>query len=135
MDRTPERAYIGGMNIGTRLFTWLHGNRVGRDEAGNVYYGDKTARAGRRTRRWVDYAGAPDASKVPPEWHAWLHYTTDAPIPAPRQAARPWIKPHAPNATGTPAGYRPAGHDYKGGRRAAATGDYEAWSPDSPPED
>ena len=27
--------------------------------------------------------------------------------------------------------YRPAGHDYQGGKRAKATGDYEAWTPGS----
>jgi len=118
------------MNIGTRLHTWLNGRKIGHDAAGNVYYQDRTVRAGQRTRRWVDFAGAPEASKVPPEWHAWLHYTTDAPIEV--AAPRPWVKPHEANPTGTAAGYRPAGHDYKGGHRAHATGDYEAWSPDAP---
>jgi NADH:ubiquinone oxidoreductase subunit len=32
--------------------------------------------------------------------------------------------------TGTPDGYRPAGHDYEGGIRARAAADYEAWTPD-----
>jgi NADH:ubiquinone oxidoreductase subunit len=114
------------MNLGTRLFTMLKGARVGQDSAGNVYYQERNPRPGKRARRWVDYAGAMEASAVPPEWHAWLHYTTDAPL---EQAARPWQKPHQANPTGTPAGYRPPGHDYAGGQRAAATGDYEAWTP------
>jgi NADH:ubiquinone oxidoreductase subunit len=42
---------------------------------------------------------------------------------------RPWQKPHRPNATGTAEAYRPAGHDFSGGRRPAATGDYEPWKP------
>jgi NADH:ubiquinone oxidoreductase subunit len=75
----------------------------------------------------VTYAGRPEASSVPPEWHAWLHYLTDAPLPA--EARRAWQKPHQPNPTGTAASYRPPGHDYAGGKRAAATGDYEAWTP------
>ncbi len=116
------------MTLGTRIFTWLHGRQVGRDAVGNVYYDEKRARRGARTRRWVIYAGAADASAVPPEWHAWLHYTTDAPIAVARQL--PWVKPHLPNLTGTALGYRPPGHDYQGGQRAAATGDYEAWTPD-----
>jgi NADH:ubiquinone oxidoreductase subunit len=118
-----------GMNIGTRIFTWLNGREIGRDATGNIYYEDKHSPAGGRVRRWVDYAGAPEASKVPPEWHAWLHYTTEAPIKL--ASPRPWIKPHEANLTGTPEGYRPPGHDYKGGERARATGDYEAWSPDA----
>jgi len=131
VDQAPGRAYIERMNLGTRIFTLLNGRRVGHDAAGNVYYEDKKIRAHTRTRRWVDYAGPPEATKVPPEWHAWLHYTTDAPITV--AAPRPWIKPHEPNHTGSAEGYRPSGHDYMGGKRAAATGDYEAWSPDSPP--
>ena len=75
------------------------------------------------------YAGAVEASRVPPEWHAWLHYTTDAPLL--ERARYPWEKPHQANATGTPESYRPPGHDYQGGKRARATGDYEAWTPGS----
>jgi NADH:ubiquinone oxidoreductase subunit len=117
------------MDIVTRINTWLHGREVGRDALGNIYYEDKRARPGASARRrWVIYPGEAEASSVPPEWHAWLHYTVDAPL---KPAARPWIKPHLPNATGTSAGYRPPGHDYQGGQRAAATGDYEAWTPGS----
>jgi NADH:ubiquinone oxidoreductase subunit len=118
------------MNIGTRLFTFFRGRSVGTDAIGNRYYEEKTHRAGQqRQRRWVMFAGGvEEASAVPPEWHAWLHYTTDAPLAAPRRA---WQKPHVPNLTGTALGYRPPGHDYQGGHRAAATGDYEAWTPGS----
>ena len=116
------------MTIGTRLFTWFNGRLVGRDAAGNAYYEDKRARAGERARRWVIFAGTPEASKVPPEWHTWLHHTTQQALPENR---RPWQKPHQPNMTGTAQSYRPAGHDYKGGQRAKATGDYEAWTPGS----
>jgi NADH:ubiquinone oxidoreductase subunit len=116
------------MNIGTRLFTWLKGHRIGADAAGNVYFEERRPRRGLRVRRWVAYAGVPEASKVPPEWHAWLHYTTEAPLPV---LNRPWVKPHIANPTGTPESYRPPGHDYEGGRRAPATGDYEAWTPES----
>jgi NADH:ubiquinone oxidoreductase subunit len=38
---------------------------------------------------------------------------------------------YTPNATGTPKAYRPQGALERGGRRAAATGDYEAWTPDA----
>jgi NADH:ubiquinone oxidoreductase subunit len=117
------------MNIGTRLFTMLKGRRVGADAAGNVYFEERRPRAGYRIRRWVGYAGPSEPSAVPPEWHAWLHYTTDAPIPD--SLRRPWQKPHLMNLTGTPGSYRPPGHDYEGGQRAVTTGDYEAWTPGS----
>lgn len=116
------------MTIGTWIFTRLHGRLVGTDEAGNTYYEEKRPRGnGMRLRRWVIYTGAPEATLVPPEWHAWLHYTTDAPLPS--AGRKLWQKPHMPNATGTPLSYRPPGHEYAGGNRARATGDYEAWTP------
>jgi NADH:ubiquinone oxidoreductase subunit len=119
------------MTIGTRLFTYFRGRPVGHDEAGNRYFEEKTHRAGQqRQRRWVLYAGGgEEASDVPPEWHAWLHYTTGAPLA--ETGRRPWQKPHEPNLTGSGQSYRPPGHDYQGGKRAAATGDYEAWTPGS----
>jgi len=129
MDRVESLHYIHTMTLGTQLFTLLRGRLVGRDDAGNRYYQERRTRHGRRARRWVLYAGAPEASAVPPEWHAWLHYTTDAPLSDVRRW--PWQRPHLPNLTGTPASYRPPGHDYEGGRRSPATGDYEAWSPGS----
>lgn len=118
------------MTLGTWLFTLLRGRRVGADSTGNAYYEERKPRpGGLRGRRWVIYAGTVEATKVPPEWDPWLRYTTDAPLPA--GARRPWQKPHVANVTGTPASYRPPGHDYMGGHRARATGDYEAWTPES----
>lgn len=117
------------MDVGTRLFTYLRGRYVGQDALGNRYYQEKRARPGRPLRRWVAYRGPVAADRVPPEWHAWLHYTTDAPLTD--TARKPWQKPHVPNETGTPLSYRPAGHDYRGGQRAHAAGDYESWTPGS----
>lgn len=117
------------MDLGTRLTIFLRGRQVGSDAFGNRYYLEKSKRRGRlRARRWVIYAGEKDASAVPSEWHIWLHYTTDTPIL--ETGKYPWQKPHLPNATGTPSGYRPSGHDYRGGHRAATDGDYESWTPD-----
>ena len=72
------------MTIGTRLLTWFCGERVGTDQFGNRYYRERVRRAltrggGRasREKRWVIYQGEPEASKVPPQWHAWLHHTVD----------------------------------------------------------
>ncbi len=117
------------MTIGTRLFTWLSGRAVGTDSVGNTYYEEKRPRRGVRSRRWVMYAGAAEASVVPAEWHGWLHYMTEEPIP--ESARRSWQVPHQPNLTGTAQAYRPPGHDYSGGHRPKATGDYKSWTPGS----
>lgn len=105
-------------------------HKVGSDQNGNKYYRAKARPGYKRERRWVIYKGAPEASKVPPEWHGWLHYQNDA-APSETQMSyrRPWQKPHRQNMTGTTEAYRPPGHILEGGKRDAATGDYEAWTP------
>lgn len=116
-----------GATIGTLLFSKRNGSRMGEDALGNVYFeGGRTTDD--RPRRWVIYSGPNDASRVPAEWHGWLHYTTDL-TPDQQPQPRVWQKPAIPNQTGTEAAYRPAGALERGGVRAAATGDYEAWSP------
>ena len=118
------------MTLMMRLVTSLTGRKVGVDAAGNTYYEAKKApRPQLRRRRWVMYRGEVEASSIPPEWHSWLHYTTAEPIA--ETVRKAWQKPHEPNLTGTPAGYRPPGSDYRGGHRPAATGDYESWTPGS----
>jgi NADH:ubiquinone oxidoreductase subunit len=122
----------GGMTTAiTRAITMFKGELVGNDHLGNKYYHErKVPPAGRRRKRWVVYNGEDEASRVPPEWHAWLHYTIDA---VPENAGKPhrdWQKEHVANQTGTAQAYRPPGHTLAGGQRAKATGDYDAWTPE-----
>lgn len=108
----------------------IKGRHAGTDRFGNRYYESKSKKDSfGRLVRWVLFAGVKDASAVPPEWWGWLHYTTAAPLPF--EPRYPWQKDYRPNMTGTPEAYRPPGHDYAGGQRAAASGDYEAWTPES----
>ncbi len=118
------------MHIGTLIYTWLRGDLVGTDEFNNRYYRSRGRRLHGRERRWVLFGGRPEASAVPPEWHAWLHHTTPSPLAESAVQARPWQKAHESNQTGTAGAYRPSGHDLMGGRRAAATGDYQPWVPE-----
>jgi len=91
------------MTLGTRLLTWLRGELVGSDAYGNRYYRDRGATPLRRgggrfsrEKRWVIYNGEPEASKVPPEWHAWLHHTVNE-LPRADRPRYPWVRPaHTP---------------------------------------
>src|SRR5690348_5156722 len=105
----------------TLVQSWLRGVEIGRDEFGNRYYRNRHPEQGVREKCWVVYAGEPEASKVPPEWHIWLHHTADVPLSGKRWA---WQKPHVQNMTGTPDAYFPPGHTLEGGKRPKATGDY-----------
>ena len=120
-----------GATIGTALWSWRHGEKVGTDAQGNAYYRSSTQASGGRERRWVIYQGANDASRVPAEWHGWLHGSYDGVPESNLPPPRIWEAEYSPNATGTATAYRPAGALERGGKRATASGDYEAWSPDA----
>ncbi len=82
------------------FFTLFRGEKVGQDSFGNIYY--KTRRFWKKERRWVIYKGLTEASKVPPEWFGWLHFTNDAPL---FSKPHPWVKAHTPNLSGTKSAY------------------------------
>src|SRR5579871_2961595 len=95
------------MTLTTRLYTFFNGQLVGVDQFGNRYYRTKSKAPGMRRgeKRWVIYNGLPEPSKVPPEWHGWLHYTLEKP-PTQRKILRySWMKPPLPNLTGTKNAY------------------------------
>ena len=119
-----------GATIGTSLFTARKGTKVGEDHMGNVYYEGGVDVMG-RTRRWVIYNGPNDASRVPAEWHGWLHHSIEGAPESFLPPPRIWEKDYVPNQTGTAGAYRPLGAIESGGQRAMATGDYEAWTPDA----
>ena len=68
-------------------------------------------------------------TKVPADWHGWLHHTFDKPPTEQPLLRRAWEIDHKPNMTGTPEAYRPQGSLAEGGERAKSSGDYEAWKP------
>lgn len=114
-----------GATIGAGMHIRGSGREVGRDAAGNIYYQSKKG-----DRRYVIYNGENDASRIPPEWYAWMHKQIDdvpdkALPPAPK-----FLKDPTPNLTGTPYAYRPTGALARGGHRQAASGDYQAWTPE-----
>jgi NADH:ubiquinone oxidoreductase subunit len=119
-----------GQTMGTRFYTWKYGRLVGKDGQGNHYYEARNgATVGGYARRWVVYNGVAEASRVPPEWHGWLHHTVDVPPTLEAYTPRFWEQAHRPNMTGTPRAYRPKGSIIRGGERPKATGDYEPWRP------
>ncbi len=124
-------SWWGGNTWGTRVTIWRQGKPIGEDAYGNRYFIQKSGVGPLGVpRRWVVYQDLAGASKVPPEWHGWLHYTVDHPPTAEDYQAKPWQKSHVMNMTGTREAYRPQGSILAKGVRPKATGDYKAWKPD-----
>ncbi len=120
-----------GTTFGTQLELRKRADKVGEDEWGNTYFEERKETYDGRKRRWVTYKGYADPSRVPPEWHGWLHHMYDDPPSEVPLKTQEWELPHHPNLTGTVYAYKPQGSLDRGGERVKVAGDYEAWSPDA----
>ena len=106
-----------GQTIGTFLNTLFFGKLVGIDDSKNKYYVDS------KDRRWVIFNSEVEATKIPPEWHAWIHHLIKE-VPTKAEFAKyGWQKDHQENKTGTHEAYNP--NKYKSQTKA----DYESWRP------
>ena len=112
-----------GQTLGTQLFTWRNGVKVGEDSQGNVFY-----RTEDDSKRWVVFNGEAEASRVDADWHGWLHRTWDEPPSERPLPHKPWEKPHQENLTGTPLAYAPPGSIR--GAEPEEQRDYEPWVPE-----
>jgi NADH:ubiquinone oxidoreductase subunit len=112
-----------GQTLNTQLYTWRRGQKVGEDAEGNGYFQTRDGK-----RRWVIYNGEAEASRVPPDWHGWLHHTYDGPPTETPLKHKLWEKPHQENLTGTPLAYAPPGSIRRGD--PAERRDYDAWTPE-----
>ena len=88
--------------VGTFIYTLFTGKFVGRDQFGNKYYSNS------KGRRWVIYKNNIESSKIPPEWHSWIHFLV-LNKPSDNSKKFSWQKQHEENLTGTKKAYKPEG--------------------------
>ena len=118
--------------IGTLAVTWLLGERVGEDAYGNRYYRCRKRKSSVQEKRWVIYAGEPEATMIPPDWYGWLHNMCDQPLRSDPEYRYVWQKPHQPNLSGSEVAPLPPRHPLNqfAMGRDATTGDvYQSWNP------
>ena len=88
--------------LGTFIYTLFTGKFVGEDEFNNKYYSNSSG------KRWVIYKNKVESSKIPPEWHLWIHFLTKD-KPSKNLNKFKWQKKHNENLTGTSEAYKPDG--------------------------
>ena len=88
--------------LGTFLYTLFTGKFAGSDEFGNKYYYNS------ENKRWVVYNKRVESTKIPPEWHMWIHFLNKK-VPTKNQNKYDWQKKYEENLTGTSKAYRPEG--------------------------
>lgn len=97
------------MSFIDKFFISFFHKKVGEDQFGNRYYSSLRKDYLGREKRYVIYNGAPEPSKVPPLWHAWLHHLSDE-IPS-NESSYEWQQGYQPNLTGTKYSYFPKEND------------------------
>lgn len=110
------------INLQIKLFC----KKIGVDQYGNKYY-EKISNKG-KNKRYVIYNGIVESSKIPPMWHAWLHYIENK-VPTMKISKYSWQKEHVPNLTGTIYATKPQGSLSKLGKRKSSHADYVSWKP------
>jgi NADH dehydrogenase len=88
--------------VGTFIYTLFTGKFVGNDQFGNKYYSNS------KGKRWVIYKNNIEASKIPPEWHLWIHYLSKD-KPSDKTSSFSWQKKYEGNLTGTERAHKPEG--------------------------
>ncbi len=109
------------MNFLNKIFIKASCQKVGNDEFGNEYFINK-----KNGKRFVIYNGVVEPSKIPAEWHGWMHYNTDL-LPVNINTHKfSWQKIHLPNLTGTKNAHSPKNSSVKN-----TSAGYEAWKPNN----
>ena len=88
--------------IGTFIYTLFTGKFIGSDQFGNKYYFNS------KGKRWVVYKNDIESTKIPPDWHSWIHFLTIN-RPPNKEKKFLWQKQHEENLTGTNRAHKPEG--------------------------
>ena len=115
-----------GNTVGTKLYTFLKGKKVGEDYLGNSYFESKNLES-----RWCIYRNQSEASRISPEWNSWLRYISNT-VPTSDNITYEWQKRFDGNATGLGSAYKPS--IIRAGRSKEDLehyqSDYKAWKPE-----
>ena len=104
--------------LGTFIYTLIFGKFAGKDEFENKYYFSSN------NKRWVIYKDNIESSKIPPEWHQWIHFLVKN-IPDENIKKFSWQKKHQENLTGTDRAYKPEGSLFLDSKKNMKK--YETW--------
>ena len=115
-----------GDTVGTKLYTFFNGKKVGEDYLGNFYYESKDQK-----NRWCIYCDQSEASRISPEWNSWLRFISNT-RPSSNNPTYEWQKRYDGNSTGLDSTYKPS--ILKVGQTNMDLedfqSDYKAWKPE-----
>ena len=115
-----------GNTVGTNLYTFFKGKKVGEDYFGNFYYESKD-----KKNRWCIYSNESEASRISPEWNSWLRFISNT-CPKDNDVTYSWQKLFDGNLTGLDSAYKPDVIRTRVSKEGLDNyqSDYKAWKPE-----
>ena len=113
-------------NIGTILYSFLKGKKVGQDKIGNKFYVHKN----NENKKWVLYKYIVDPTSLDVKWQIWLTTAnSNAPLSIEENNFK-WQKDKQPNLTGTINSYHPKININKSKKDIKNENKNSTWSPE-----
>lgn len=115
------------MSILDKIWIKYTSKFIAEDPSGNKYYESSRKNYLGKKTRYIIYSKEEEPSKVPPVFHAWLHYLeNDVTLLSENIKMFDWQKNHQQNTTGTTHAYNPIKKNHK---RAKISSDYQIFQP------
>lgn len=120
------------------IFLKFKGKFVGEDEYGNKYYETNQRDYLNRKKRYCLFNGRVEATKIPPEWHCFMHYQIPKESVILDTKQYKWQKRFLPDLTLSSIKYLPKNHPLYSNQNSLyntkSSGNpfkFKAWSPNS----
>ena len=113
-------------NIGTILYSFLNGKKVGEDNQGNRFFIHKK----NNKKRWVLYNKKIDPTNLEIKWQIWLTENDKNKDIIINDLNYKWQKNKKANLTGTFESYHPANHSEKEKMYSNEKNKNSVWKPD-----
>ena len=113
-------------NLGTVIYSFLYGKKVGQDKNGNKFYVNRY----NNKKKWVIYNKIVDPTSLMVVWQLWLTNKKNAlPIEFNKNKDYVWQKERKPNYSGTKDSYHPKISKYITNDSSKDKETKEIWSP------
>ena len=112
-------------NIGTILYSFFKGKKIGQDKAGNKFYVHKK----NKNKKWVLYKYNIDPTSLTVKWQVWLTNKNNELLVNEENSFK-WQKNKQPNVTGTINSYHPKGNIDKRNKNIMKENKNSIWDPE-----
>ena len=113
-------------SIGTILYSYFYGKKIGEDQTGNKFFTHKKI----ENKRWVLYKNMVDPTILDVKWQIWLTNKNSKENPIKNEGSFTWQKKKKANLTGTESSYHPIDNNKPASANTQGENKKVIWEPD-----